>query len=259
MQEGSLVGSMVAGTGVSGNSDNQLSGPTATYVDASSNIYVTDSSNARVMLWLMNSSTGILAAGTGAYGSTPSTFISVSGLAVDSLGNMYISDYINHRIMKWAPNATDGTLVAGTGVGGNSNQQLDLPYGLYLDESNSYLYIADTSNHRIQRYQLGNAMNGTTVAGGNGQGTGNQQLNTPFGVCVSKNTGAIYIADTFNHRIQYWIPGATSGVTIVGITGISGTSSTLLYNPPSVVLSQNETYLYVSEMGNNRVQRFMLI
>ncbi|CAF4842013.1 unnamed protein product, partial [Rotaria sp. Silwood1] len=44
----------------------------------------------------------------------------------------------------------------------------------------------------------------TTVAGENGLGTGNHQLNTSYAVCVSKKTGDVYIADTYNHRIQRW-------------------------------------------------------
>jgi DNA-binding beta-propeller fold protein YncE len=68
--------------------------------------------------------------------------------------------------MKWGPNATSGILVAEmTGVPGNSSQQLHGPYGVYLDENNSYLYIADYDNHRIQRYSLNTTTNATTVAG----------------------------------------------------------------------------------------------
>lgn len=133
------------------------------------------------------------------------------------------------------------TIIAGTGVAGNSNQQLRYPYGLYLDENNSYLYIADLGNNRIQLYRLGVSLNGTTVAGGNGQGSGSQQLYQPYGVCVSKKTGDIYIADRFNHRIQRWSPGATSGVTITGMTVISGTNTTMLNGPANVLLDKNET------------------
>ena len=62
-------------------------------------------------------------------------------------------------------------------------------------EVHSYLYIAELNNHRIQRYYLGGAPNGTTVAGGNGGNSGNNQLNSPQAVCVSK-TGDIYIVDS---------------------------------------------------------------
>jgi sugar lactone lactonase YvrE len=258
LQAGSLTGSIVAGTGVYGSNATQLRYPAELAVDANSNIYVNDDYNYRVMLWHKNSSSGVRVAGSGTSGSTNNTIGLSAGLAVDSQGNIYVSDQGNHRIMKWAPNATFGTLVAGmTGVHGNSSQLLYKPYGLYLDETNSYLYIADWGNNRIQRYSVNVTTNGTTVAGGNGAGSGSDQFNQPYGVCVSK-TGDIYIADEGNHRIQRWSPGASSGVTIVGITGVSGTNATMLNAPAHVALSKNETFLYVSDTNNHRVQRFNL-
>jgi sugar lactone lactonase YvrE len=255
--EGNLTGSIMAGTGVLGNSLNQLYTPTEIAVDVNSNIYVNDDYNYRVMLWGKNSSSGFIVAGNGNVGNSTSTLSESIGLAIDSQGNLYVSDTGNHRVMKWARNATSGTLVAGiTGLSGSSNQLLNTPYGLYLDETNSYLYIADFGNNRIQRYHLGITTNGTTVAGGNGAGNASNQLNQPYGVCVSQKTGDIYIADKVNHRIQRWSSGASTGVTIAGITGVSGISATLLNSPSHVTLSTNETFLYVSDFNNHRVQRF---
>ncbi len=259
LPEGSLTGTLVAGTGVAGTSANQFNAATGIVVDESSNIYVVDDYNCRVMLWRNNSSSGVIVAGTGSCSSTASTFYYSVGLAIDSQKTIYLSDQNTARVMKWKQNATYGTLIAGTNVSGSGSQQLNRPFALYLDELNSYLYITDANNHRIQRYYLGVTTNVTTVAGGNGPGSGTNQLNTPNGVCVSKKTGAIYIADTNNNRIQRWSPGATSGVTIVGIAGTSGTASTLLNRPVVVALSPNETFLYVSDFYNNRVQRFQLI
>jgi sugar lactone lactonase YvrE len=259
LQNGSLVGAIVAGTGVTGSGATQLDGPGGIYVDTSPNIYISDFYNSRVMLWRKNSSTGTRVAGTGSAGSTSNQFNGPVGLVVDSMGNLYVSDAFNHRVMKWAPNATSGTLVAGTGVAGSGAQQLNRPYGIYLDEYNSYLYIADINNHRLQRQYLGVTPNVTTVAGGYGSGTSSYQLNSPTGVYVSKNTGAMYIVDCNNNRIQRWNAGATSGVTIAGIGGSSGTNATLFNTPVAVLLDPSETYMYVSDTNNNRVQRFTLI
>lgn len=256
---GTLTGTIVAGKGVIGNSLNRLRYPVELAVDTNSNIYVNDDFNYRVMLWQQNSSTGTIVAGIGTSGSSTNTIGESIGLALDSQGNLYVSDKANHRVMKWTPNATSGVVVAGvTGIAGSNNQQLNSPYGLYLDETNSYLYIADWANHRIQRYRIDIPSNGTTVAGGNGQGVGDNQLNEPYGICVSKKTGDIYIADRANHRIQRWSPGATSGVTIIGITGIYGTNATMLNGPANVLSNVDETYLYVSDRYNHRVQKFQL-
>ena len=255
---GTLAGSVVAGIGTSGNSINQLEQPTEIAIDKDLNIYINDDFNYRIMLWTKNSSFGNIVAGNGMPGYTNNTIDESIGLAVDSQGNIYVSDKVNHRVMKWTPNATSGTLAAGTGIQGSTNQQLSYPYGLYLDEDNSYLYIADWNNHRIQRYRLGNSTIGTTVAGGNGMGNGSNQLNEPYDVCVSKKTGNIYIADKGNQRIQRCSPGATSGITIIGTTGINTIDDGFLNAPSNVILNNNETYLYVSELDNHRVKRYRL-
>jgi sugar lactone lactonase YvrE len=258
-QAGSLNGSVVAGTGVSGSLNNQLQNPTEIAVDLALNVYVNDDYNYRVMRWGVNAISGIIVAGDGTYGNTANTISDSVGLAIDSQRNLYVSEQANHRVMKWDVNATSGIVVAGTtGVPGSTNQLLNQPYGLYLDEQNSYIYIADFGNSRIQRYTLGITTTGTTVAGGNGVGAGNQQLNSPYGMCVSQATGDIYIADTSNDRIQRWSPGATSGVTVIGITGVTGTNATLISGPLNVVLSKDETSLYVSDSNNHRVQRYQL-
>jgi hypothetical protein len=64
-----------------------------------------------------------------------------------------------------------------------------------LDENNSYIYISDIFNNRIQWFSLlgGSPNNGTTVAGGNGLGSSNKQLNNPHSAHVSKKTKAIYV------------------------------------------------------------------
>jgi sugar lactone lactonase YvrE len=258
-QAGSLNGSAVAGTGFGGSNTNQFKGPAEIAIDVASNLYINDDFNYRVMLWRKNATSGVIVAGNGSSGNTTNTISESVGLAIDSKRNIYVSDKANQRVMKWAVNATSGIVVAGiTGVSGNTNQLLNNPYGLYLDENNSYIYIADWANHRVQRYVLGIPTNGTTVAGGNGEGAGTQQLSYPYSVCVSQATGDIYIADQNNHRIQRWSPGATSGVTIVGITGVTGTNATLINGPSYVTLSKNETFLYVSDMNNHRVQRYKL-
>jgi len=259
LQQGYLNGSIVAGIGVGGNSANQLNGPTGLYVDVSSNIYVADALNYRIMFWPNNSSTGLKVAGNGISGSTLSTFNIVSGLFVDSQRNIYLCDPYNHRVMKFTQNVTNAVIVAGTGSAGSGSNQLNTPFGIYFDEINSYLYVADYNNNRIQRYHVGVSTNGTSVAGGNGQGSASNQLSNPCSVCVSKITNAIYIADSSNNRVQRWSSGATSGVTIAGNGASTSNYSTSLQGSMDIRLSINDTYLFVSESLSNRVCRFELI
>ncbi|UJR07952.1 hypothetical protein I4U23_012231 [Adineta vaga] len=182
---------------------------------------------------------------------------------VGSAGNPLNSPYFdNHRILKYAPNATNGIVIAGNGSSGNGSMSLNYPCDSYLDEQNSWLYVADVFNNRIQRFSLNASLPliGTTVAGNNGYGSGSDQLKWPYGVWVSSKTGAVYIADSWNNRIQRWDVGATSGVTIAGNpNGVAGNNATMLNNPYRITANANETFLYITDTWNKRIQRFPLI
>ncbi|CAF1093282.1 unnamed protein product [Adineta ricciae] len=241
-----------------------FSHPNNIYLDVrhGNNLYVSDAGNNRIIMFSNMQSTlpaPKIVAGTGSGGNSLN---SPSGVRVDSHGNMIISDFFNNRVLKYAPNSTSGYIIAGTGSAGSDSMSLNNPSAMHLDEYNSWLYVVDTSNHRVQRYFLNGSipMVGTTVAGNNGAGSGSNQLRSPYGIWVSNKTGAIYIADTMNNRIQRWKVGAASGVTVAGSpTGVVGSNSTMLNSPYRVTADVNETYLYVSDTSNKRIQRFQLI
>jgi hypothetical protein len=97
---------------------------------------------------------------------------------------------------QWNPT---GVTVAGQGGQGTAANQLDLPFGLAIDSSDS-LYIADNSNNRIQKYLTG-ASSGATVAGqaGGTSGSALDSLNACVDVIVDSSS-TLYIADANNHR-----------------------------------------------------------
>ena len=75
------------------------------------------------------------------------------------------------------------------------------------------LYICDTNNHRIQKY-LKDATSGTTVAGISGAyGSLPVNLYYPSSILLDSSNN-IYVADTYNNRIQFWSPSAPNGTTI---------------------------------------------
>jgi DNA-binding beta-propeller fold protein YncE len=58
--------------------------------------------------------------------------------------------------MKWTIGASKGSVVIGNayGLAGNTNQLLNEPGGVALDPSQTYLYVSDYNNHKIQRIRL---------------------------------------------------------------------------------------------------------
>jgi sugar lactone lactonase YvrE len=179
--------------------------------------------------------------------------IGIWGVTLDLSGNFYTSLFDVHQVLK--NNAT--VLVGSYNTSGNTRTSLNKPRRLFFDESTSSLFVCDSSNHRIQKFQMNSSV-GVTVAGGNGQGSASDHFNVPNAVWVSPKTGFIYVADTDNHRIQLWKMNATQGITIAG-NGTAGNLTTMLNTPQGVALNANETFLYVSEQDNHRVQRFNLL
>lgn len=70
------------------------------------------------------------------------------------------------------------------------------PVGLAVD-SEGNLYVADSGNNRIQKFDR----DGRFVAQVGSLGTGDGQFHEPWGVAIDSE-GNIYVADTWNHRIQ---------------------------------------------------------
>ena len=95
------------------------------------------------------------------------------------------------------------------------------------------------------------AQNGTTVAGGHGEGDGTNQPHWPHGLHVDEQETVI-VADCGNHRIMEWKRGDTSGRVLAGGHGRADRSDQL--NCPTGVLVDRETgSLLICDNGNRRV------
>lgn len=244
-----------------GSGPTQLNYPTDVFVinDA---IYILDSINYRIQKYSKNGTNPVTVVGvTGVAGGALS--MSQIGLSfqlfVDSSGNIYVLDYGNHRVMLFPPNSTsgtNGTMIAGTGVVGSGPNTLYSPKGMFVDIT-ATIYIADTFNHRIQKW-LNNACYGITVAGTGILGTSLSQLYYPVAIIVDMN-GYMYITDQFNNRILRWAPNSCTGECIAACQGtVAGVAANQFYYAVRVVFDNNGS-LYVSDSGNQRVQKFSIL
>ncbi|CAF1189894.1 unnamed protein product [Adineta steineri] len=252
-------GTTMAGlsNGTYGRSSVALTLPVSVALDPNDNMYFTDRDNHRVVYWANGASSGTTIAGiTGTPGSTNDTLCGPCGIARDSnTGTLYIADTFNHRIMQYLLNASSGTVVAGGNGPGSNNTQLAYPYGFTFDSPSNSLFIANYPNNNIVRWVLG-ASSWTLVIGSPTGLSGDTStlLNNPVGITLDP-LGNIYVADSGNHRIQFFIAGQSNGTTIAGVTGSSGISQNQL-NYPYWVTVDNQLNLYVSDNSNNRVQFF---
>ncbi|CAF4732234.1 unnamed protein product [Rotaria sp. Silwood1] len=96
--------------------------------------------------------------------------------------------------------------------------------------------------------------NGITVAGGNGEGYGNNQLCYPWGLYVDDDQ-TVYVTDTCNHRIMKWRLGETSGQVVAG-GNKRGRGIHQLSDPFDVIVDNGTDSLIICDGSNQRVVRW---
>ena len=100
-------------------------------------------------------------------------------------------------------NSTHGTFLATWGSEGSEDGQFNSPYGIAVDGSGK-VYVADSGNHRIQKF----SSKGIFLATWGSNGLRNGQFDSPHGIAVD-GSGNVYVADSGNHRIQKFNPDGT--------------------------------------------------
>lgn len=168
---------------------------------------------------------------------------------VDNQLSVYLVDSDNCRVVKYSLGAKIGIIVAGGNGCGTAENQLYIPTGVYVDETDkNTLYIADYYNHRVQKWVHG-ATKGVTVAGGNGMGRNLNQLNLPSSVLLDPITKAIYIIDSHNSRIVRWLKNAKEGQIIL--------NRNQLYFPFRMKFGSDKSFYVVEPVpGISRIQKF---
>jgi sugar lactone lactonase YvrE len=134
------------------------------------------------------------------------------------------------------------TIAGGNGQGNQLNQLSD-PRGIYVDDDDQCILIADWKNHRIVEWKSGAKM-GQVVADGNGEGNRTDQLKEPTDVIVDKKTDSLIIGDFGNRRVVRWSRrNGTNGQVIISDIDCSR------------LAMNNNGDLYVSDYKKHEVRR----
>ena len=125
---------------------------------------------------------------------------------------------------------------------GNADGSLAEPQGIATD--NTHLFVADTSNHRIQILDF----DGNFVSKAGGNITANGEISRPF--AVTANSTHIFVADSQNHRVQIF---DNAGKFVSQFGGLGNGTGQLNF---PIDIAINSTHIFVAEFGNHRVQVF---
>ncbi len=207
--------------------------------DSTGNLYIADALDHRVR---QVTPAGLIStiAGTGVPGlsgdggpAAAAQLNSPYGLAFDGSGNLYIADLGNARVRRVDADGIITTIAGGGSVSaggvneGNAgiNVSLIAPRNLALDGFGG-IYISDFGGHCVYRLRSDGSL--TTLAGtgirgfsGDGLAASSAQLAYPAGLAMDR-VGALYIADSQNHRIRKVLNGIISTFASASIpTGLA--------------------------------------
>jgi uncharacterized protein (TIGR03437 family) len=250
-------------------------------IDAQGNVYLTESSTARVR----KISSGILStiAGNGNFGyagdggQAINAALSLgtgglSGLAVDSSGSVYFADSSNNVIRKintagiistYAGNGTGANTGFGGFAGDNgpaTGAQLDSPTDIAID-SNGNLYICDTANSRVRKVTPGGTIttfagNGHVVFEDDGVQASTTAVPSPGGIAVDTQ-GNVYISSAV--RVRKVTPDGIittiAGNGTRGFSGDGGPATAASFRAPIGLAVDQFGNVYVADNSNGRVRK----
>ena len=256
-----------------------LNYPHGLAVDTSGNVYIADRSNHR--LRKVTISTGIITklAGTGfesnsgdGGAATSAGLYMPTAVSLDSSGNIYIADTYNYVIRKITvatgiiTRFAGGNGYSGGDGGAATSAGLDGPYGVIVDTTNDYVYIAAYTNHLVRKVVIATGI--ITTAAGSGSnsysGDGGQAtsagVSQPYGVAVD-SSGNIYATSGNRIRKVTVSTGIISTVAGTGTSSYSGdggpaTSASLQY--PVRIAIDSSGNLYFADTNNHRIRKITL-
>ena len=270
------AGEGTAGFGNGTASQAKFSEPVALAVDATGNVYVCDAASGGARIRLIDTKGSVTTlAGQGLDGfvdgpAATARFWRPSGIAVGGDGNLYVADRFNQRIRKLLLDGTVSTLAGdaadpsfgdpkalgdfadGQGVAA----KFDEPAGIAWSAKDSALYVVEAANNRVRKVLLDGTV--STVAGKGPIGSDDgpalgATFKAPTGIAVDSG-GAIFIADTGNHRIRKLSGGmvTTVGGSSAGL--VNGAPAESKFSSPAG-LAAIGALVYVADAQNHAIRQ----
>jgi predicted membrane-bound mannosyltransferase/DNA-binding beta-propeller fold protein YncE len=231
-------------SGIAGTAEGALSSPRNVAIGPNGLAYVADAGNNRIQVF---DADGRFVRGWGSPGAEAGQFNEPWGLAVDE-SHVYVADTWNHRVQKFT---LEGEFVGAYGLSGAPSAE-DAGLGLFFGPrdvvliGDDQLLVTDTGNHRLQL--LDREGNFLSQVGGFGNQPG--QFNEPVGLAVAPD-GSIYVADTWNGRIQR----LSADLTVAGEWRVEAWFGQSINNKPYLAVD-DAGRVYVTDPEGYRVLIF---
>lgn len=242
-----VIAEVVAGGHGRGNRLDQLCRPMGITVDHDGAVLIADCENCRIVRWARAAMHGeVLIGRNKGHSFQPLDVVK------DGAGSLLIASW--GGLEYWgAESAPEGAVIA----------EGALPSSILLDPDGSVIF-SDMLEHSVTRCSFrGGRANRDVIAGAALQqatsglavvaGDSLSQLHRPFGIAQDYD-GALLIADSGNHRILRWAPGAKQGEVVAGGNGRGSRLDQLSY-PRAVVIESPDSIL-IADTFNDRVVRW---
>jgi DNA-binding beta-propeller fold protein YncE len=180
-------------------------------------------------------------------GSGTGQFQAPGALAIAQGGDVYAMDTGGNRVERFGP---DGAFVSEFGVSGAGDGEFAFNGSssqMAVDPSDGSVYVADSGNNRIQKFDA----TGAYVTQFGVAGSADGELSGPLGVAVDPVSKDVYVADSNNNRIERF----SSAGAYISQFGTAGAGDGELSFPTRVAVDSTGR-VYVLDAGNVRVQRF---
>ncbi len=164
-------------------------------------------------------------------------------LTVGRDGNVYAPDFGNYRVLVFSPTGTFLRSLPQQAppppLGGFNQAQ-----GVAVDPANGQLYVADTYNHRIQRFTADGEF---AQAWGFRGSTDRNSFNYPRGIAVDPGTGDVWVANSRQGNIKHF----SAAGSFIGSFGQWGTALGQYQLPRDLAVRAGR--VYIADSNNRRV------
>ncbi len=285
-----------AGSGNGQFNSSQANAPFIVGVDASGNVYVSDSNNQRVQAF---DNAGTFLTKWGTSGGGDGQFGAPFGIGFDTGGDVFVADAGNNRVQVFT---TAGAFVRKWGSTGTGSGQFNPPVGLGIDAGGN-VFVAEFNNNRVQKFDnAGNfllafgwgvqdgmaaAETCSSTCGAGVAGSGDGQFTNPLALAVDGN-GNVFVTESGpNCRVQKFTNTGTFvtkwsfpcptgiAVDVNGNVFVGDDTSNVVrkytnggtfvaswpggaggFNVPWGVAVDTSGNVFVGDRGNNRIQKF---